>query len=92
MPCGGLKNQNNTLIYIQRHSVPAKMNVKGTESSILYYNKKTESDDEGRRQDWKDQISVDVKALMYEINAYCTNSDSKTHRAIQFQVGDNTSA
>lgn len=49
MPCGGLKNQNNTLIYIQRHSVPAKMNVKGTESSILYYNKKTESDDEGRR-------------------------------------------
>lgn len=40
MPCGGLKNQNNTLIYIQRHSVPAKMNVKGTESSILYYNKK----------------------------------------------------
>lgn len=43
------KQYTHTHIYIQRHSVPAKMNVKGTESIILYYNKKTESDDEGRR-------------------------------------------
>lgn len=33
------QSKQYTYIYIQRHSAPAEMNVKGTESSILYYNK-----------------------------------------------------
>lgn len=40
MPYGGLKSKRYTYLYIQHHSVPAKMNVKITESNILYYNSK----------------------------------------------------
>lgn len=43
------KSKQYTYLYIQRYSVPAKMNVKITESSILYYNKKQKVTDEGRR-------------------------------------------
>lgn len=45
MPYGGLKKKSKqyTYLYIQHHSVPAKMKVKITESNILYYNKKTKT-------------------------------------------------
>lgn len=43
MPCGGLKIKQYTYLYIQHHSVPAKMNVKITEPNILHYNNKKQT-------------------------------------------------
>lgn len=54
------QNQNNTLyLYIQHHSVPAKMNVKIIGSNFLYYNSKKQTQtkkvtNEGRKEDLKE--------------------------------------
>lgn len=57
MPCGGLKKSKQyTDLYIQHHSVPAKMNVKITDSNILYYNKKHKQ--KQKSDQWRQKIEL----------------------------------
>ena len=56
MPCGGLKIKQYTYLYIQHHSVPAKMNVKITEPNILYYNNKKQT--KTKSDQWRQKIGL----------------------------------